>query len=639
MEENDLQFLDFKMQPPRVCRISILREGLLRELSLCQEQIIILRGAAGYGKTEAARQYCQGFEGRALWYSLDEFDNNEAALAMRLERLFALKIAGYQDNSLVNKRKEKISWESILARLFKALEQTGNGYVWVIDSFEQLEEPEDCPFWLCLFENLPESLQVVLTTRTPVPSFLSRFVINGDCRVYDETKLAFSSYESELLGKRFLDRAADWEMLEALMHDYLEGWPMGLVSFLACVRREGMEGLTFEYLFQRSMFFDFINCEIFERQPMEIREFLNKTALFPELNRSVCEKLFPELPCGRILTRLRREGLLIYSKEKTTLEYRKIFRCFLKREGERRIQEEMARKMLDIYLAEKEAEKKEKGQTVYCEAAELEDSLTVKKRLKACMFGDFRVYVPESGKHLPWRTRKGGEFFAYLIALNGKAVPRKKILAALWEEEQPSNAVTMLHNIIYNIRKELAPYHLAELIQYRDKMYHISADEVETDLGEIDRLCMMIERESVTELSRYSDRFKAYWGRYLDNIDSRWAEEQKEYYDVRFSQGCMLLAADAMERNCYRQALVYLKNALIINSYSEEVMVQILRCYGKMKNLKQVRDEYSRFCLLLERELGIGPGKELSACYRKILTTQEEEDEEKAMSAGEEAGE
>lgn len=70
-------------------------------------------------------------------------------------------------------------------------------------------------------------------------------------------------------------------------------------------------------------------------------------------------------------------------------------------------------------------------------------------------FGNFRAGNLKTGEDVCWRTRKEKQLFAYLFSLNGRMVDRANLLDTLWHDEIPENAVPMLHNMLYHIRKEL----------------------------------------------------------------------------------------------------------------------------------------------------------------------------------------
>lgn len=240
-------------------------------------------------------------------------------------------------------------------------------------------------------------------------------------------------------------------------------------------------------------------------------------------------------------------------------------------------------------------------------------------KISVTTFGTFKVNIVEDGRELSWRTKKGCEVFAYLLDKNGDAVERKTLLSELWRDEVPNNAVAMLHNMFYNIRKELSYYNLEYMIQYKSKRYTMDVSTIQSDQEVIHRISSCVENKNIVKLRKYGDMLKKYWGRYLANIDNIWVQTKQEYYDKIFEKGCKMLAYDYMEQERYEEALIYLKNALFINIYSEKIVGKILECYGKIGDLKNVKKQYEDFSTLLKKELDVEPGEDLKKTYKRCM--------------------
>jgi len=123
-----------------------------------------------------------------------------------------------------------------------------------------------------------------------------------------------------------------------------------------------------------------------------------------------------------------------------------------------------------------------------------------RKPLLVKQFGPFKVIAVQDGREIPWRTKKGGELFAYLISLEGEAVDRSQLFDIIWKEELPNNSVAMLHNMIYNIRKELSAYKLEKIIQYKNKKYSIDMSLLESDMDGVSLVCAAISRKDMETL-------------------------------------------------------------------------------------------------------------------------------------------
>lgn len=241
------------------------------------------------------------------------------------------------------------------------------------------------------------------------------------------------------------------------------------------------------------------------------------------------------------------------------------------------------------------------------------------KKIRVTFFGTFHAFFTEDGKELTWRTKKGSELFAYLLHMRGAAVERKTLLRELWQEEIPNSAVAMLHNMLYNLRKELANYNLDYIIQYKNKKYTMDISVIESDMDVIQGAAKYVEKGNADRLLERRTLFDVYWGRYLEDMDSKWLEEEQEYFERIYERGCIMIADVLMKEACFDDAVKYLKNALLVNSYSEAAMKQLMECYKGLGDFNSINRQYREFCRTLEDELGISPGKELTESYRLCM--------------------
>jgi ATP-dependent transcriptional regulator len=249
----------------------------------------------------------------------------------------------------------------------------------------------------------------------------------------------------------------------------------------------------------------------------------------------------------------------------------------------------------------------------------VEEKTQDKKPLKVKQFGPFKVIVSGDGREIPWRTKKGSELFAYLISLEGNAVERNHLFDVIWKDELPNNPVAMLHNMIYNIRKELSAYKLENLVQYKNKRYSIDMALIDCDMDAVSRVCSAISHKDMDMLLVNESVISDYWGVYLENIDSIWVTERKDYYDKMYINGSLLLADYYYDNGIYEKSLVYLQNALKVDIFSERIMGKILECYSRTWKFDKLRAKYEEFCEMLTRELDIQPSDYLKATYQRSL--------------------
>ena len=231
--------------------------------------------------------------------------------------------------------------------------------------------------------------------------------------------------------------------------------------------------------------------------------------------------------------------------------------------------------------------------------------------------GEFSVRAAKDGQLLPWRTRKGRELFAYLLEMEGVPVSRDRLMEVLWPEEIPENAISQIHNMIYNMRKELSAYCLEQVVIYEKKHYRLCMDNLASDSVLVHRMIGPVQEKDMDALEREEDYFLHYNGRYLRDIDSAWANRCGDFADEIYQTGCRLLADRATENGDFDKAVRLYGNILTVSPYEESAAAGLLRLYGRMRKWKKLKDCYQSFCELLREDLGVEPGVEVEEAYRE----------------------
>ena len=229
--------------------------------------------------------------------------------------------------------------------------------------------------------------------------------------------------------------------------------------------------------------------------------------------------------------------------------------------------------------------------------------------------GEFSVRAAQDGRQLPWRTRKGRELFAYLLELEGRSVERGHLIEVLWQEEIPDNAVAMLHNMIYNMRKELSAYCLDKIVIYEKRRYRLCMDNLASDSVQVHQMMELVRKKDAEALRQEEDFFLQYNGRYLRDIDSTWADRLGDAADEAFVQGCRMLASLAEECRQTEKAEVFYRNILLVSPYEEEVAASLLTLYASQRKWKLFRDFYREFSERLLEDLGVEPGRKVREAY------------------------
>ncbi|MBR5091800.1 MAG: winged helix-turn-helix domain-containing protein, partial [Ruminiclostridium sp.] len=191
-------------------------------------------------------------------------------------------------------------------------------------------------------------------------------------------------------------------------------------------------------------------------------------------------------------------------------------------------------------------------------------------RLHIYRFGTLRLSV--DGTEIQCKSRKSIELIAYMLERAGKPIQREELLNMLWSGDIPANAVAMLHNIIYGLRRELAAYGLENVIIYKNKCYTLDMSMITEDDRDIIEVCEALETGDRNRLAKHEAVLESYWGRYLGAADSRSSQELKEYYDRCFVNASVMAAEMCRERGDRERELMFLKNASEADPFSEQIV-------------------------------------------------------------------
>lgn len=306
------------------------------------------------------------------------------------------------------------------------------------------------------------------------------------------------------------------------------------------------------------------------------------------------------------------------SKDEGYLGYQMLYEGIYEEEGKERIREACAllRRNGRELPPLSEEEKLLAEQFWQGEAGRQEDRK--KKLLSISCFGTFRVKNLKTGKEISWRTRKAMELFAYLADLEGRPVERRVLLEHLWQENTPNNAVAMLHNMIYSIRKELVSEpELEQLIQYKERQYYLDVSLIESDLELMKEICRLAEQRDAEKLCRYKDELLRLRGSYLEEIDAAWCMSRRAYFERTFGMACRVLADYLHGMGKKNEELAFWRAYLEMDKYSEEAVTGLLRCYGELGERSQMKKVFESAQKLFREDLGLELGEEAVRIYEE----------------------
>ena len=632
------RLLESKIQIPDVQKTFQPRETLLDELAEEEARLLILHATIGYGKTVLMSQYVRLPGVCCAWYHLDALDNEAGTFLSYLTLSLERALEGFSFDTLSETAEE--AGEQDLSRLLRSLivevtnfmkSMPDQKLVVVLDDFQVLVNPEIFSLLGELLDHMPEQFLLLAATKSVIPEFFTKYLINGQGKILNYEKLRFSEEEIKgVLSKMLSEEEA--EMYAARLWKDMEGWPAGIMFAILYLRQLGGKAsqADWTHISQDALVQNYIAYELFKRLPFDIQSFLLKTSFADELQPELCNAICGVTNAGAILKYLLQEDMFIIhvGGKRGSYRYHSVFRNFLMGRAGEEQGREICGKIARYYMRRQEmgvaagyAKRSGDGELLKDIVEQAGPSVLRpggKVILRVSCFGKFRVTLLPEDRELSWRTRKGMELFAYLLDLEGRPVERRVLLEQLWPDNPPNNAVAMLHNMIYSIRKELSGYpEFEHLIRYQDRQYSLDMSLIQSDLETMKRIGDLAEKGKAEELLAFQDRILDYQGAYLEEVDGAWCMARRAYFERVYGKACRVLARYWDTKGNYEQEMLLWQSYMEADRYSEEAVAGLLQAYGKLGERGQMKTVFENAKKTFREELGLELGHEVLEIYEK----------------------
>ncbi|NOY64152.1 MAG: hypothetical protein GXO97_01940, partial [Nitrospirae bacterium] len=309
----------------------IPRERLFRKLEQGREFAIIwITGPPGSGKTSLVCSYLEHTGLPFMWYQVDDNDEDVASFFYYMG-IAGRKAAKGKESQLPLLTPEYLPDISTFAKRYfeKLYSMLTPSHIIVFDNYQDVSE--DSMFHRIIREGLnmiPEGLKIVIVSRNKPPALFMRFKANGLMFSLDWDDLRFTYDElSELILSKDLELPADTiKYIQGLT----DGWAAGIVLLLETMKRKGVEGLQYTGEPQNDLF-EYFAKEVFEATDDDIKDFLVKTALLPDISPVRAEELTTSNRAAYILSELANKNYFTFRFYHREISYRyhPLFREFL----------------------------------------------------------------------------------------------------------------------------------------------------------------------------------------------------------------------------------------------------------------------------------------------------------------------
>jgi LuxR family transcriptional regulator, maltose regulon positive regulatory protein len=326
-----VQILSTKLFTPPLRSRLVPRLRLIRKLNQGLEcGLVLVSAPAGYGKSTVCGTWLSHLKDPAVWYLLDEGDNDPlrflAYLAAALSKVDAaageILSVGIQVDPLPD-------METLLIPLANRLAQAQHPFWLVLDDFHLIHNTVIHQAVRFLLEHRPAALHMAIITRADPQLPLSRLRARSEMVELRQADLRFTLEEAVEFFENTMGLQIPAEDARRI-NERTEGWIAGLqIAALSLQNVQDISGFVTAFTGSHHPIFDYFLDEILNRQTGEIRRFLLFTCNLDQFNAPLCDALFrgeavtPAMrPAAVILDELEHSNLFIIPLDPARRWYR-----------------------------------------------------------------------------------------------------------------------------------------------------------------------------------------------------------------------------------------------------------------------------------------------------------------------------
>lgn len=216
-----------------------------------------------------------------------------------------------------------------------------------------------------------------------------------------------------------------------------------------------------------------------------------------------------------------------------------------------------------------------------------------------------------------WRRPLSGDLLLYLLGCE-RPVRKSEILQALWPEKSERTADDEFRRIRSDLKKALGRKAVVE----HNRLWRLAV-ECDVDAPKFLRLAdhgasLWNRGDSEAAARELRQALDLWHGPYLNDHWSDWAVTRREAMQSRYHKLLDLLAEIELRAQAYDD--VERLSALLLeeNPYHEGAHRRMMICFAQRGDFTHAQEQFLKCCVVLRRELGIGPSAETIALNESI---------------------
>jgi LuxR family maltose regulon positive regulatory protein len=305
-----------KFSPPRIGTRHVMRDNLLAQLERMHHcRLVLITGAAGYGKTTLLAQWRQSrlrAGAEVVWVSLTADDKGYAAFCAAL--LEALRRLGIEvDIELLRDENTTSAMDATVTTIVDAAAMLSKELYLILDDYHHIEAPLAHKLIQKLLDHGPGNLHLVLASRVTPPLSLSRLRVMDQVAEIESVELPFDMAET----RTFVEENLGANRINAdelsLIHDLTSGWPSCLQLIVVMLKnRADSRAILQDLVWRSSDLQAYLSEEVVAHLPAEMVEFTETLSIFRRFSSAMAKAVTGNAQSGDLIKRMEDENLLIY---------------------------------------------------------------------------------------------------------------------------------------------------------------------------------------------------------------------------------------------------------------------------------------------------------------------------------------
>jgi diguanylate cyclase (GGDEF)-like protein len=329
--------LETKLIPPGLKENTISRPKLLSLLKKnFNKKLILIIADAGYGKTTLLSHMIEDKKSPYVFYDLDRSDSDFAVFFSYLMHGFEQTDPGLVERSrLLSTQGGEIvrNYELVMGTLINELVEKLNEKLFIfLDDYHSLTEDSLVHKALDYFiDHLPAMVYVVIASRSIPPLVsLTKWRSKQDLFELAREELRFTAEELKTLLADVYKMALGEDELMRVTSE-TEGWITGIQLTLQSAEKDGntLKQTLNGYLESNQPLFKYFANEIFNGEPLAVKDFLLKSSVLDIMTIEACNCVLEIKDSKRLLSDLEKRNLFVYSIGKGEYRYHRLFQQFL----------------------------------------------------------------------------------------------------------------------------------------------------------------------------------------------------------------------------------------------------------------------------------------------------------------------